>query len=117
MKPLAILCVLAVTSGCVAESFCAKRQECDDDLEDDSQAVCVEAYKTNIDALRANGEDECQRLADAQLAFDACLIQLDCNDIDDQDDIQDACGDELDDLEDANRDARPGNEFQCSSSE
>ena len=114
MKSLPLALILFVTSGCVAEAFCANRQECNDDLENDSQAVCVEQYKAGIDSLRANGEEECQKLADAQQAFDACVIQLDCNDQDDADEVRDACGDELDDLEDAQNDARPGGEFVCS---
>lgn len=105
--------ILAVLSGCTANAFCAQRQECNDSLEPDSEAVCVQEYNAFIDALRANNEEECQRLADAKLAADSCLLQLDCNDLDDEADREDACGDELDDLRDAAEDA----DGECSSFE
>ena len=108
MKPitlLAVLITLTVISGCTANAVCAQRQECNDNLEDDSEAVCVAQYNAAIDALRANTEEDCLRLADAQLAADGCLLQLDCNDLDDEDDREDACGPELDDLRDAREDA------------
>jgi hypothetical protein len=96
-----IFAVAAVSSGCTANAVCAQRQECNDKLEPDSQAVCVENYNAFISSLRANTEDECLAWADAQLAFDACLTQLDCNDLEDAADVEDACGDEQDDLSDA----------------
>ena len=105
MRALLTIGLLALLSGCTANSVCAQRQECNDKLEDDSQAVCVEQYNAQINALRANSEEECLIQADAQLAFDACLLQLDCNDLDDAADVEDACGNELDDLRDAIKDA------------
>lgn len=104
---------LAVISGCTANQVCAQRQECNDSLEDDSEGVCVASYNAGIDSLRANNEEECQRLADAILARDGCLLQLDCNDLDDEADREDACGDELDDVRDAQDDAND----ECSSFE
>jgi hypothetical protein len=107
------IAVAAAASGCTANQVCAQRQECNDSLEDDSQNVCVAAYNAEIDRLRANSEEECHRLADAILAADNCLLQLDCNDLDDGDDREDACGDELDDV----RDARDDADNECSSTE
>ena len=113
MRPILTIGLLALISGCTANSVCAQRQECNDKLEADSEAVCVEEYNTFINSLRANAEEECLVLADAQLAFDSCLLQLDCNDLDDAADVEDACGDELDDL----RDARDDADGECSSFE
>lgn len=116
IRSLSLLVVLplvgatALAAGCgVGNSLCAKQQECDDRLEEDTFGVCVEAYNAAISALRANEEPECQALAEAQLTFDACRSQLDCNDFEDND-FSD-CEDELDDLRDANEDA----DGQCSS--
>lgn len=103
------LCSVAI-SGCVANSFCGKTQECNDSLEDDSYGVCVEAYNAGINSLRANKEPECQELAAAKLAFDACRAALDCDDFD-EGDFGGKCDDELDDYEDAMRDA----DGECSS--
>ena len=108
-----IIALGVVGSGCTANSVCAQRQECNDSLEDDSEGVCVAAYNAGIDSLRANNEEECQRLADAILARDGCLLQLDCNDLDDEADREDACGDQLDDVRDAQEDA----DDECSSFE
>lgn len=110
---LIILALLAFGSGCTANQVCAQRQECNDKLEADSQAVCVEQYNRGINSLRANSEEECLILADAVLAFDNCLLQLDCNDLDDQADVEDACGNEQDDL----RDAIDDENGECSSFE
>ena len=106
----ALLACVVAASGCVGNNYCAKRQECNNDLEDDSYGVCVESYSGNINALRANKEEECQVLADALLAFDACRASLDCDDFE-EGDLGGQCDDELDDYEDAARDA----EGECSS--
>lgn len=111
---MAVLPVLA--SGCVANSICAKRQECNDKLEDDSEAVCVQAHHRLIDTLRANDEESCHRLADAFLARDACAAQLDCDDFE-EDDLGEKCEDEQDDLEDALEDAITRGESECDASE
>lgn len=115
MRALIALCALstALGGGCTANAHCAQLQECNDKLEPDSEAVCVEEYNTFISSLRANNEEECLILADAKLAFDSCLLQLDCNDLDDPPDVEDACGSEQEDLRDALRDA----DNQCSSTE
>lgn len=113
MRSIFIIALLAFVSGCTANSVCAQRQECNDKLEADSEAVCVEQYNTFISSLRANSEEECLILADAILARDGCLLQLDCNDLDDEADIEDACGNEQDDLRDAIDDA----DGECSSFE
>jgi hypothetical protein len=117
MIRLITIAFLVVTSafgaGCTANQVCAQRQECNDKLEDDSQGVCVAAYNARIDSLRANDEEECQRLADAILALDNCLLRLDCNDIDDEDDREEECGDQIEDVRDAQDDA----DDECSSFE
>jgi hypothetical protein len=107
---IALLLFSVAATGCVGNNFCAKRQECNNDLEDDSYGVCVEEYSGAINSLRANKEEECQILADAQLAFDACRASLDCDDFE-EGDLGGKCDDELDDLQDAQRDA----EGECSS--
>ena len=65
---VALMLCAVVATGCVGNNYCAKRQECNNDLEDDSYGVCVESYSGNINALRANKEEECHVLADALLA-------------------------------------------------
>ena len=109
---LALALTAVVVTGCVGSNYCAKRQECDNDLEDDSYNVCVESYNAGINALRANKEEECQVVADAQLAYDACLASLDCNDFDDE--IQDR-GTECDDQWDDYRDALDDADLECTS--
>ena len=63
-------------SGCTAQNLCAKKAACadeeGDDLADDSPSVCQANYNGNLNALRANEEEECQILANAQEALDAC---------------------------------------------
>jgi hypothetical protein len=108
--PIALLAA-SLQIGCVANSICAKERECDDELEEDTFGVCVELYNAGIAALRANEEEDCQKLADAQLAFDACRSQLDCDDFEELD-LGGECEDELDDLRDAQDDAKD----QCLSS-
>jgi hypothetical protein len=100
---VAVLVTAVVGSGCTPRSFCQKQAECaadqlDIDFEPDSVEVCVVNYETAIAALNANEEDECHILAAAQQRFDACRVSLDCNDFFDDDDIEDTCGDQLDDL-------------------
>jgi hypothetical protein len=98
------LAVVVATVGCTAQNFCAKRQECNDKLEDDSYNVCVEEVSASYNALRANEEDDCQKLADAQLALLACEASLDCDDFEESD-LGGKCDDELDDVRDAQDDA------------
>lgn len=102
--------VLLLVDGCSpAQALCAKEQECNDKLEDDTYNVCIESYNAGINALRANEEPECQVLADARLALDACRSTLSCSDFEDND--LDDCDDQLDDYRDALEDAGD----QCSS--
>jgi hypothetical protein len=115
IAPCLLFIAAHALAGCgVANSFCAKRQECDRRLEDDSYYVCVETYNTTIDALRANEEAACHRRADAQLAFDACRAQLDCDDFEEPD-LGRKCDDERDDLQDAREDTIRRGQDQCSS--
>jgi hypothetical protein len=110
MRFIATLMVAGVLSGCVGNNFCAKRQECNNDLEDDSYAVCVEEFNSGINSLRANKEEECQDLANARLALFACMATLDCDDFE-EGDLGGKCDDEIDDVEDAQNDANG----ECSS--
>lgn len=103
------LCSVAL-GGCVANNLCAKRQECNDSLEDDSYAVCVESYNAGVNGLRANKETECQELVAAMVAYDACRAALDCDDFEEAD-LGGKCDDERDDYEDAFNDA----DNECSS--
>jgi hypothetical protein len=101
-----LLTVLVGVTACTARTHCAKRAQClseeqDVDLQSDSVDVCVAEYDGYIAALRANEEPECQALADAQVAFDLCRASLDCNDYFDDNNVKDACKDQLDDLQDA----------------
>ena len=106
-----LLALLVVTAtGCVSNNLCAKRHECNNNLEDDSYSVCVESYNAGINMLRANKEEECQVVADTQLALDACRAALDCDDFE-EGDMGGKCDNELDDYNDALRDA----DNECSS--
>lgn len=101
--------VVAATSGCTAQSFCNKVAQCLDEeediqLEDDSTAVCVEEFNGGINALRANEEDDCQKLADAQIALANCAVGLDCDDFL-APEFDGECDDEQDNLRDAQDDA------------
>ncbi|OGQ17489.1 MAG: hypothetical protein A2138_26240 [Deltaproteobacteria bacterium RBG_16_71_12] len=113
-NPITLICALALCSvvvgGCVGNNLCAKKQECNDSLEDDSYGVCVESYNGGIAALRANKESECQELAVAMLAYDACRAALDCDDFEEAD-LGGKCDDERDDFEDAINDA----DLECTS--
>jgi hypothetical protein len=107
MRTVLVLMFAGAAASCVAENFCAKRQECNDRLERDSQAVCVEQFNTNINMLRANREDRCHHLANAQLALAACAAALDCDDFE-EGDLGGHCDDERDAVEDAQRRVRDG---------
>ena len=102
----AALASLVGGAACTARTVCAKDAQClseenDVDLESDSVEVCVAEYDGRIAALRANEEPQCQALADAIVAFDLCRAGLDCNDYYDDNDVEDACKDQVDDLKDA----------------
>jgi hypothetical protein len=114
MKTLfAAAVVLLITSGCTSQALCEKDAECRDDPPgDDYVRICTIQRDGNIRALRANKEEECQMLADAQIALDACRAQLDCDDYN-EGDLGQKCDAELDDFNDAFDDAENGTE--CSS--
>jgi hypothetical protein len=103
----AVVLVLAAVPACTpARSYCQKQAQCLDEeqdvqLESDSVNVCIAEYDGQIATLNANEEPECRILAQAILDFDACRASLDCNDFFDDNDIEDACGDQRDALNDA----------------
>lgn len=111
--------VLGLVSCTAGDVYCSKEAQClaeeqKLELESDSVGVCVAQYNGNIAALRANEEPECQIYADALVAVDRCRAGLDCNDFFDANDFNDACADEIDDLQDAARDVDDG---RCSALE
>lgn len=107
---VALIAVVAVVTGCnTSQNFCAKREEClredqDTDLEPDSTRVCAVELDGAIATLRANEEEDCQILADAFVALRNCQAGLKCDDFF-EGDLGGECDDQLDDLEDAQRDA------------
>ena len=94
-------------AGCsVGTALCQKEEECaDDNKGDEFVQICTIQYDGAIQALRTNKEGECQSLADAQLAFDACRAALDCDDFTEAD-LGQKCDDEKRDLDNAVDDAR-----------
>lgn len=71
-------------SGCTGQALCEKRKECNSNPPaEDFVRICATEYDGAIRGLRANKEDECHALANAQLAYDACRVQLDCDDFND----------------------------------
>ena len=101
-------CALAASSALactVSDAVCAKEKECAADPPgEDFERVCAIRHKGQLDALRANKEQECAELANAKERLDACRASLDCNDYDERD-LNGRCDDELDDLESAWEDA------------
>lgn len=109
----ALIVTTLLTGGCTADAICQKSYECREDRPgDDYVRICSIKFDGDIRALRANKEEECHALADAQLALAACKAQLDCDDFN-EGDLGQKCDDELDDFEDAFDDADNGS--QCSS--
>jgi hypothetical protein len=77
--------VVVVSSSCSPiEGLCQKEYDCRDELgipfEDDYPAVCKAAGEGAQAALRANAEQQCEDLANAELALAACLQVLSCED-------------------------------------
>lgn len=101
---LVLAAFIACLGGCTAQNLCAKKAECadeeGDDLAEDSPSVCQANYSGGLSALRANEEKECQLLADATEALDACRAGLKCDDFIESD-FGGECDDQLDDFNDA----------------
>ncbi len=109
----ALLVATAALTGCTSQALCEKDAECRDDPPgDDYVRICTIQFDGNIRALRANKEEECHALADAQEALGACKAQLKCDDYV-EGDLGGECDDQLDDFNDAFDDAENGSE--CSS--
>lgn len=99
--------IVASVSGCpsVPASFCAKADECAEDPPgDDFPAICTVQVQGDLDALRANDEEECHEVAEAKEILMACLTNLTCGDLNDVD-YGGECEDERDDYLDAFSDA------------
>lgn len=99
--------VLGALVGCGGSgpAVCAKYAECAPDPPGaDFQSICESRYRGEINALRANDEQECRDLADAKEAFDACRATMDCNDFNDGD-YDPECEDEFDHYAEAFDDA------------
>jgi hypothetical protein len=108
LKPMLLLAAVALSwgmLGCSAQAACEKQKECASDPPgEDFVRICQITYDGQINALRANKEDECHDLANAKLAYDACTSQLDCDDYREAD-HNGECEDERDDYFDAFQDA------------
>lgn len=108
---LSALLFSVLASGCTVQAICAKREECASDPPGaDYQRVCEAKTQGHLNALRANSEEECIRLAAAQEALWACQAQLDCDDFE-ENDLGGKCDDEIDEFEDAWEDAADGQGF------
>jgi hypothetical protein len=115
---VAVFTLPLMGTQCTASNICNKNAECQEEendrtFSDDAPAVCAVEYEANINALYANEEEECHRLADAILALDGCRLNLKCDDFVEQD-LGGECDDERDNLDDA-RDDVDG--FECSAQE
>jgi hypothetical protein len=107
--PLFLLSLLVLPllggANCQDRAFCEKVAECADDPPgEDYVDICTTQRGTEIAALAANDEEECQVLASAVAALNACRAQLDCDDFREAD-YGGQCDDELDDYQDALDDA------------
>lgn len=108
---LPVLClgllVLPLLGGanCQDRALCEKIEECASDPPgEDFVDICVQQRATELAALRANDEEECQILATAVAELNACRAQLDCDDFE-EGDLGGECDDEIDNYEDALDDA------------
>lgn len=140
LLPLAggLLGALVALSGCSnARGFCAAAGECDDEVaslflggndsvgsSDDSIEVCVAQQDGYLRALRANEEPACSEAAVAWDAYMACVTRVFADEgVDEACDAlanplvvdNHPCDGELDDYQDALRDADNGGD--CSASE
>ncbi|MCP4503094.1 MAG: hypothetical protein GY822_24420 [Deltaproteobacteria bacterium] len=98
--------LLSAGIGCTPSSaLCERKKECASDPPgEDFVQICTISNDGRLRSLRANSEEECQELADAKVAFDACRAALECTDFN-EGDLNDRCEDELDDYQDALGDA------------
>lgn len=105
-----LFAALALGGGaCASRALCEKIDECADDPPgDDFVEICTRQHQASMAALRANEEEDCQRLADATAALDACRAQLSCDDFEEAD-LGGECDDEVDEYNDAFDDAADGN--------
>ena len=140
LRPLAagLLLALLTLTGCSnARGFCTAAGECDNEIagfffggndsvgsSDDTIEVCVAQQDGYLRALRANEEPECSEAAAAWDAYMACVATVFANEgVDEACDAlanplavdNHPCDGELDDYQDAMRDADDGRD--CSQSE
>ena len=85
MSSTALLGLVAV-SGCnPAEAICQKEYDCQDELgmslEDDYVEICAAGHEGTNNALRKSAEQECEDLANAQVALAGCESVLACEDL------------------------------------
>lgn len=112
-RALASVCLLGLGfalagANCTQRSLCEKRAECASDPPgEDYVNICTEKEFGYQNALRANSEEDCQRLATAVEALQACMATLDCDDFT-ENDLGGNCDDELDEYDDAWDDASNG---------
>lgn len=104
MRAILLFGAVALAGGCVDQSFCSKRQSCDDKLNADDEQVCVATQDAQIATLRANKEQECQALADAVLNLEGCAAGLSCSDFKDSN-LGGNCDDQKAKLKDAQNSA------------
>ena len=121
-----LLALVGGALGCSspARGFCEASADCDAAIfgiaidaagdSDDDVAVCTAEQDAQNSALRANEEDECHAVADARDAYFACVGSEFSGGEDGCDAVNDACKDELDDLQSALTDV---NGDECTSNE
>jgi hypothetical protein len=107
MRLIMFAVVVVGVAGCTDQAWCAKRQQCDDKLNQDDENVCVAEQDRQIAMLRANHESECQALADALLNELGCEANLSCGDFT-ANDLGGNCKDEQAKLTDARNAAECG---------
>jgi hypothetical protein len=87
-----VLLRTAIVAGALAcaacsslpDQYCQKAADCDELLDpvgnsDDSVGVCAIMQQTELDAYRANSEDECFDLATAKEEYMACVVEEGCD--------------------------------------
>lgn len=107
MRLITIAAAVAAFAGCTDQAWCAKRQQCDDKLNQDDENVCVAEADRQIAMLRANHESECQAIADALFNELGCEANLSCGDFTARD-LGGNCKDQLAKLTDAQNQAECG---------